>query len=161
MAVWREEVFGPVGPSRGRRPDEAIAAVNDSVYGLAAGVFTRSLQRAHEFARRVEAGQVAVNLPTPGWDVHLPFGGFGASGSPFKEQGAEALRFYSRVKTVDDPLTRPDAEHGQPGHHRSASSARAWSASPSPAGWPTDRSGGDRLREGGQGRCTSPATTPA
>ena len=101
MAIWREEVFGPVVAVRVVDGfDEAVEAVNDSVYGLAAGVFTRSLGRAHEFARRVEAGQVSVNLPTPGWDVHLPFGGFGASGSPFKEQGAEALRFYSRVKTV-------------------------------------------------------------
>ena len=101
MAIWREEVFGPVvAVLVVDGLDEAVEAVNDSVYGLAAGVFTTDLARAHEFARRAEAGQVAVNLPTPGWDVHLPFGGFGDSGSPFKEQGAEALRFYSRVKTV-------------------------------------------------------------
>ncbi|MBR7828400.1 aldehyde dehydrogenase family protein [Actinospica sp. MGRD01-02] len=101
MAIWRDEVFGPVAAVRVVDGfDEAVAAVNDSVYGLAAGVFTTSLEHAHEFAARVNAGQVAVNLPTPGWDVHLPFGGFGDSGSPFKEQGAEALRFYTRVKTV-------------------------------------------------------------
>jgi alpha-ketoglutaric semialdehyde dehydrogenase len=101
MAIWRDEVFGPVVAVRVVEGfDAAIEAVNDSVYGLAAGVFTTSLRHAHEFARRAEAGQVAVNLPTPGWDVHLPFGGFGESGSAFKEQGAEALRFYTRVKTV-------------------------------------------------------------
>lgn len=101
MAIWRDEVFGPVAAVRVVDGfDEAVAAVNDSVYGLAAGVFTTSLEHAHEFAARVDAGQVAVNLPTPGWDVHMPFGGFGDSGSPFKEQGAEALRFYTRVKTV-------------------------------------------------------------
>ena len=44
--------------------------------------------------------QVAVNLPTSGWDVHMPSGGFGESGSPFKEQALDALRFYSRAKTV-------------------------------------------------------------
>ena len=101
MAIWRDEVFGPVAAVRVVEGfDAAVEAVNDSVYGLAAGVFTTSLARAHEFANRVHAGQVAVNLPTPGWDVHMPFGGFGDSGSPFKEQGAEALRFYTRVKTV-------------------------------------------------------------
>jgi aldehyde dehydrogenase (NAD+) len=101
MAIWRDEVFGPVVAVRVVDGlDAAIDAVNDSVYGLAAGVYTQSLRDAHSFADRVNAGQVSVNLPTPGWDVHLPFGGFGDSGSPFKEQGAEALRFYTRVKTV-------------------------------------------------------------
>ena len=41
-----------------------------------------------------------MNLPTSGWDVHMPFGEFGESGSPFKEQGLDALRFYTRAKTV-------------------------------------------------------------
>jgi aldehyde dehydrogenase (NAD+) len=101
MAIWRDEVFGPVAAVRVVDGfDAAVEAVNDSVYGLAAGVFTTSLKYAHSFADRAAVGQVAVNLPTPGWDVHLPFGGFGDSGSPFKEQGAEALRFYTRVKTV-------------------------------------------------------------
>jgi len=101
MAIWREEVFGPVVAVLVVDGfDAAVDAVNDSVYGLAAAVYTTSLQHAHAFASRANAGQVAVNLPTPGWDVHLPFGGFGDSGSPFKEQGAEAVRFYSRVKTV-------------------------------------------------------------
>ena len=101
MAIWRDEVFGPVVAVRVVDGlDAAIDAVNDSVYGLAAGVYTTSLHSAYAFADRVDAGQVSVNLPTPGWDVHLPFGGFGDSGSPFKEQGAEALRFYTRVKTV-------------------------------------------------------------
>ena len=100
-AIWREEVFGPVvAVLVVDGLDEAVEAVNDSVYGLAAAVYTTSLPAAHAFADRAEAGQVSVNLPTPGWDVHLPFGGFGDSGSPFKEQGSEALRFYTRVKTV-------------------------------------------------------------
>ncbi|SHN75023.1 aldehyde dehydrogenase family protein [Cryptosporangium aurantiacum] len=100
-SIWRDEVFGPVIAVRVVEGfDEAVDAVNDSVYGLAAAVFTTNLQRAYEFADRVEVGQVSVNLPTSGWDVHMPFGGFGDSGSPFKEQGAEALRFYTKTKTV-------------------------------------------------------------
>jgi len=52
------------------------------------------------FVDQANVGQVAVNLPTSGWDVHQPFGGFGDSGSAFKEQGASGLRFYSRIKTA-------------------------------------------------------------
>ncbi|GLZ06109.1 aldehyde dehydrogenase [Actinomadura sp. NBRC 104412] len=101
MDIWRHEVFGPVvvlRPVEGL--DAAIAEVNDSDFGLAAAVFTRRLDAAHRFADGVECGQVAVNTTTSGWDVHQPFGGFRDSGSPFKEQGTEALRFYTRVKTV-------------------------------------------------------------
>lgn len=101
MDIWRDEVFGPVLALRAVDSfDEAVDAVNDSAFGLAAAVFTRDLGAAHRFADRAECGQIAVNLTTPGWDVHHPFGGFRDSGSPFKEQGAEALRFYTRVKTV-------------------------------------------------------------
>jgi alpha-ketoglutaric semialdehyde dehydrogenase len=47
-----------------------------------------------------DTGQGSVNLPTSGWDVHQPFGGFLDSGSAFKEQGLESLPLYARVKTV-------------------------------------------------------------
>ncbi|WP_329617630.1 aldehyde dehydrogenase family protein [Streptomyces brevispora] len=101
MDIWRDEVFGPVLALRAVDSfDEAVEAVNDSAFGLAAAVFTKDLGAAHRFADRAECGQIAVNLTTPGWDVHHPFGGFRDSGSPFKEQGTEALRFYTRVKTV-------------------------------------------------------------
>ena len=99
MPIWRDEVFGPVlavyeVPSY----TEAIEAVNDSCYGLSAALFTSSLRSAHHFMSAAEVGQVAINLPTSGWDVHQPFGGFKQSGSSFKEQGVEATRFYTRTK---------------------------------------------------------------
>ncbi|MDX6744166.1 aldehyde dehydrogenase family protein [Actinocorallia sp. A-T 12471] len=101
MDVWRHEVFGPVVVLRAFDTlDEAIAAVNDSDFGLAAAIFTKDLGAAHTFIDAVDCGQVAVNTTTSGWDVHHPFGGFRDSGSAFKEQGGEALRFYTRVKTV-------------------------------------------------------------
>jgi aldehyde dehydrogenase (NAD+) len=101
MDVWRHEIFGPVlilRPVDGL--DQAIAEVNDSPYGLSAAVFTADLGAALRFSDEVDCGQIAVNTTTSGWDVHQPFGGFRDSGSPFKEQGAEALHFYTRVKTV-------------------------------------------------------------
>lgn len=100
-ALWRDEVFGPVlSITTASGFDDAIRLTNDSSYGLSAAVFTTDLRRANEFIDRAETGQVAVNLPTSGWDVHHPFGGFRESGSAFKEQGAPGLRFYTRIKTA-------------------------------------------------------------
>jgi len=100
MAIWRDEVFGPVlAIVEVDGFDAACAALNDSAFGLSASLFTRSLAAAHRFLDRADTGQVAVNLPTSGWDVHHPFGGFRESGSAFKEQGVEGLAFYTRVKT--------------------------------------------------------------
>ena len=100
-SVWRNEVFGPVlAMIVVDELDDAIDAVNESAYGLSSSIFTTTLESAYRFIDRVDTGQVSVNQPTSGWDVHQPFGGFKESGSPFKEQGLEALRFYTRVKTV-------------------------------------------------------------
>lgn len=99
--VWVDEVFGPVVALRGFDTlDEAVEAVNDSVYGLSSAIFTESLGAANAFIEGVHTGQVSVNLPTSGWDIHHPFGGFKHSGSGYKEQGTETLNFYTRVKTV-------------------------------------------------------------
>ena len=99
MPIWRDEVFGPVlAISSVASFDEAVQAVNDSVYGLSAALFTNSLRSAHRFLDAADTGQVSINLPTSGWDVHQPFGGFKESGSAFKEQGLEGLRFYTRTK---------------------------------------------------------------
>ncbi|MFG2944636.1 aldehyde dehydrogenase family protein [Streptomyces adustus] len=100
-AIWREEVFGPVLAVRAVDGfEQAVEAVNDSGFGLAAAVFTRDLAAAYRFADEAECGQIAVNTTTTGWDVHLPFGGFRESGTAYKEQGEEVLRFSTRVKTV-------------------------------------------------------------
>jgi acyl-CoA reductase-like NAD-dependent aldehyde dehydrogenase len=99
--VAQEEIFGPV-LSVIRAPDveRGVEIVNSTDYGLSASVFTESLAAAHYFTQNTEAGNIAVNLPTAGWSVHLPFGGFKDSGSSFKEQGREGLQFYTRVRTV-------------------------------------------------------------
>ncbi|HET6948081.1 MAG TPA: aldehyde dehydrogenase family protein, partial [bacterium] len=101
MEVAQEEIFGPVvAVMEADDVQAAIDLVNGTRYGLSASLVTRSLAAAHAFARGVETGCVAVNLPTVGWDVHTPFGGFKESGSAFKEHGIEGLQFYTRVKSV-------------------------------------------------------------
>jgi aldehyde dehydrogenase (NAD+) len=101
MEIWRREVFGPVLVVLTVDSfDAAVDAANDSEYGLSAAVFTQDLAAAYHFIGQAQVGQVAVNLPTSGWDVHHPFGGWKNSGSPFKEHGKHGLRFYTRVKTV-------------------------------------------------------------
>lgn len=100
-SLWREEVFGPVLAMLVVDSfDEAIAEVNNTAYGLSSAVYTRSLDAAFRFVDEVDTGQVSVNQPTSGWDIHHGFGGFKESGSPFKEQGTEALQFYTRSKTA-------------------------------------------------------------
>jgi alpha-ketoglutaric semialdehyde dehydrogenase len=101
QSVWWEEVFGPVlAVTTASGFDEAVLLANDTVYGPADAVFTTSLTYANKFIELAEAGQVTVNLPTAGWDVHHPFGGFRESGSAFKEQGSPGIRFYTRIKTA-------------------------------------------------------------
>ncbi|MFJ6280586.1 aldehyde dehydrogenase family protein [Arthrobacter subterraneus] len=99
--IWREEVFGPVlGMVEVSSLDEAIEAVNDSLYGLSSAIFTSNLADAFRFLEEADTGQVSINQPTTGWDIHHPFGGFKDSGSAFKEQGRDALEFYTRVKAA-------------------------------------------------------------
>ena len=98
MSIWRSEVFGPVLAVREVEWfDEAVGAANDSRYGA---VFTSSLRQARRFADPTDVGELAVNLPTSGWDVPMQFGGFREPGSAFKEQGLDALCFCSRTNTA-------------------------------------------------------------
>ncbi len=99
MELAQEEVFGPVQSVIAVDSDEeAIAVANDSDYGLAAGIFTRSLTKAHLYANRLEAGQVQINK-YPAGGVDTPFGGYKRSGIG-REKGVEALRHYTQLKTV-------------------------------------------------------------
>jgi alpha-ketoglutaric semialdehyde dehydrogenase len=100
-ATAQEEIFGPVlAVIRARDFEEAVDIANDTRYGLTAGIATRSLRYAHEFAERSETGLVNVNLPTAGVEFQLPFGGNKGSGVGGREQGMAAMDFYSTWKTV-------------------------------------------------------------
>jgi acyl-CoA reductase-like NAD-dependent aldehyde dehydrogenase len=95
----REEVFGPVLTVQAfDTEEEAIALANGTAYGLAAGIQTTDISRAHRVAARLEAGIVWVN----GWamlDASMPFGGVKDSGWG-RENGPEALASYTRTKSV-------------------------------------------------------------
>jgi aldehyde dehydrogenase (NAD+) len=99
MRIAREEVFGPVQTVLTFDDlDEAVALANDSVYGLAAGLFTRDVSTAHRIARRLQAGQVQINAYPLG-GVETPFGGYKQSGIG-REKGIAALDSYTQIKTV-------------------------------------------------------------
>ncbi|WP_136248712.1 aldehyde dehydrogenase family protein [Halomonas borealis] len=100
MAINREEVFGPIAcVIRVRDYEEAIATLNDTNFGLTAGIITDSLKLASDFKARAETGCVMVNLATAGTDYHVPFGGRKDSSFGPREQGRYAREFYTVVKT--------------------------------------------------------------
>jgi aldehyde dehydrogenase (NAD+) len=80
--------------------DEALATVNDTKFGLTAGIITTNLARATHFRRQAKTGCVMVNLATAGTDYHVPFGGRGESSYGPREQGSYAKEFYTHVKTA-------------------------------------------------------------
>ncbi|MDJ1158651.1 aldehyde dehydrogenase family protein [Chelatococcus sp. SYSU_G07232] len=101
MRIAREEIFGPVAAVvRVKDYEAALAAANDTEFGLSAGICTTSLKYASHFKRNAEAGMVMVNLPTAGVDYHVPFGGRKGSSFGPREQGRYAAEFYTTVKTA-------------------------------------------------------------
>lgn len=97
--VLREEIFGPVSAVIGfEGEEEAVRIANDTNFGLAAGLWTRDLGRAHRVARQLQAGQVYIN-EYPSGGIETPFGGYKQSGIG-REKGREALHHYTQLKTV-------------------------------------------------------------
>lgn len=103
FSVVAEEIFGPVVAAMPFRADDDIAAAaNDSIYGLAAGIWTRDLSRAHRLARQLKAGSVWINQYN-GFDTAMPFGGYKQSGWG-RELGASAIDLYTQTKAVNIAL---------------------------------------------------------
>jgi phenylacetaldehyde dehydrogenase len=101
MKVVREEIFGPVVCAESFSDadlDRMAREANDTVYGLAASVWTRDLSTAHKMARRIRSGTVWINCHNV-FDASLPFGGYKQSGWG-REMGEEVLHNYTEVKAV-------------------------------------------------------------
>ena len=111
LACVREELFGPVLSVLAFDSEaEALALANDTPFGLASGVFTSNLAKAHRMARGIHAGVVWINTYRAVSPL-VPFGGYGLSGVG-REGGLDAIRDYTRSKSVwirtsDDPIPDP------------------------------------------------------
>lgn len=99
MRVAQEEIFGPVlVVIKFDDVDDAIRQANDSPYGLAAGLWTQDVKKAHRVARALKAGTVWVNAYN-NYDASVPFGGYKQSGMG-REMGAVALDGYTQTKAI-------------------------------------------------------------
>ena len=99
MMISREEIFGPVlSVIAFDTEEEAVRIANDSQYGLAAGLWTRDITRAHRVARRLRAGSVWVNY-WDGGDMTAPFGGYKQSGNG-RDKSLHAFEKYTELKAT-------------------------------------------------------------
>jgi phenylacetaldehyde dehydrogenase len=105
LSVAKEEIFGPV-LSVMRVDDDDLERIakeaNNSVYGLAASIWTRDFSRAHKMAQRIRAGTIGINRHFVG-DSALPFGGYRQSGWG-RERGREVFDSYLETKAIASPL---------------------------------------------------------
>lgn len=101
MRIAQEEIFGPVLALMVANDfEDSIRLANCVRFGLSASIVSRDLTRVHEFVNRIEAGLITVNLPTAGVEYQLPFGGTKDSSFGMREQGPQALDFYTETRTV-------------------------------------------------------------
>lgn len=101
MSIAREEIFGPVlSIIPVENFEEAISVANDVEYGLSASIVTNNLARTMEYVDKIEAGIIHINHSTAGAEVQVPFGGMKKSSFGPREQGKEAITFYTTWKTV-------------------------------------------------------------
>jgi benzaldehyde dehydrogenase (NAD) len=111
LPAWTDEIFGPVAPVVVFDTDEeALALANDTDYGLAGGVYSRSISRGLALAQRIRAGMVHVNDQTVNDEAVIPFGGMGASGNGSRFGGAANWNEFTQWQWVtvrDEPKSFP------------------------------------------------------
>ncbi|MGW7049637.1 CoA-acylating methylmalonate-semialdehyde dehydrogenase [Streptomyces avermitilis] len=102
MRIHQEEIFGPVlCVVRAADYEEALRLPSEHVYGNGVAIFTRDGDTARDFTRRVNTGMVGVNVPIPVPVAYHTFGGWKRSGfGDLNQHGPDAIRFYTRTKTV-------------------------------------------------------------
>jgi len=111
LPAWTDEVFGPVAPVVVFDTDEeALALANDSEYGLAGAVYSRSTSRGLAFAQQIRSGMVHVNDQTVNDEAVIPFGGMGSSGNGSRFGGAanwDEFTQWQWVTVRDEPKSFP------------------------------------------------------
>ena len=102
MAIAQEEIFGPVlSVIRAESLDEALTIANRSRFGNAAAIFTRDGGAAREFAHRIEAGMIGVNVGVPAPAAYFPFAGWkGSFYGDLHATGRDGVDFYTRKKVI-------------------------------------------------------------
>ena len=101
MRVAQEEIFGPVlSVLEVDSYEAAVAAANDTRYGLSSSIYTKDVALAFRAMHEIEAGITYVNGPTIGAEAHMPFGGVKQTGNGHREGGWEVFDFYTETKTV-------------------------------------------------------------
>jgi aldehyde dehydrogenase (NAD+) len=101
MTIAREEIFGPVlSVLKAVSVEEAIAILNNTVYGLSSSIYTRNVNNAFKAVRDIEAGITYINGPTIGAECHMPFGGVKETGNGHREGGWSVYEFFTEIKTV-------------------------------------------------------------
>ncbi|MFE2375268.1 CoA-acylating methylmalonate-semialdehyde dehydrogenase [Streptomyces sp. NPDC059398] len=102
MRIYQEEIFGPVlCVVRAASYEEALRLPSEHPYGNGVAIFTRDGDTARDFTRRVDTGMVGVNVPIPVPVAYHTFGGWKQSGfGDLNQHGPDAIRFYTRTKTV-------------------------------------------------------------
>ena len=99
MTIAKEEIFGPVlAAIEFADVEDAIAKANGTIYGLAAGIWTKDVKKAHYVASKLKAGTVWVNAYNV-YDTAMSFGGYKQSGFG-REMGMHALDYYTQLKSV-------------------------------------------------------------
>jgi len=113
MRIAREEIFGPVlSVIRAKDLDEAVSVVNSSEFGNAASIFTGAGAEGREFAARVQAGMVGVNVGVPAPSAFFPFAGWkGSFFGDLHALGRDAVQFYTETKVVTSRWPTPAREH--------------------------------------------------
>ena len=99
--IAKEEIFGPVlSVLSVKSIDEAIAVLNDTIYGLSSSVYTTNVNAAFQAIRDIKAGITYINAPTIGAEAHMPFGGVKQTGNGHREGGWTVYDFFTEWKTV-------------------------------------------------------------
>ncbi|WP_119390627.1 CoA-acylating methylmalonate-semialdehyde dehydrogenase [Taklimakanibacter lacteus] len=102
MRIYKEEIFGPVlSVVRAKTYEEGLELANDHEYGNGVAIFTRDGDAARDFASRVQVGMIGINVPIPVPLAYHTFGGWKRSAfGDLNQHGPDAVRFYTRTKTV-------------------------------------------------------------